>query len=119
MPLLLPVSAISPLQTILPGRFLLLEIKPVMLRMSLLQIVCYHQVLLASGWVTATSETGILIYGMENSVIENIPLESIDVNPAPVSKGLSAIMLRDGTNAVLRNCSTNDGSVLLKKEMVK
>jgi polygalacturonase len=148
--------------------------------------------------ITATSETGILIYGTENSVIDNICLESIkltinkgrytesyggnfdlrpvypleiavfkhdipglyaqyvkhltvsqfelnwgaglpsfftnaieinhfrnillerlDLNPAPVSKGLSAIMLRDGANAVLRDCSTNDGSVLLKKEMVK
>ncbi|HUX58000.1 MAG TPA: hypothetical protein VMV77_13560, partial [Bacteroidales bacterium] len=56
---------------------------------------------------------------IEINHFRDILLESIDVNPAPISKGLSAIMLRDGANAVLRNCSTNDGSVLLKREMVK
>jgi polygalacturonase len=148
--------------------------------------------------ITATSETGILIYGTENSVIENISLENIkltinkgkytesyggnfdlrpaypleialfkhnipgfyaqfvkhltvsrfelswgtglpsfftsafeinqfngillegiNANPSPVSKGISAIVLRNGTNYVLRNCITNEGTVLLSKEMVK
>jgi polygalacturonase len=148
--------------------------------------------------ITATSEAGILIYGMENSVIENISLENVKLtinkgrytesyggnfdlrpatpventlfkhdipglyaqyvdhltvsgfeldwgtglpsfftnaieinhfrelllegvtaNPAHVSKGLSAIMLSDGVNAVLRNCSTNDRYVLLNKKKVK
>jgi len=148
--------------------------------------------------ITATSETGILIYGTENSVIENISLENIkltinkgkytesyggnfdlrpaypleialfkhnipgfyaqfvkhltvsrfelswgtglpsfftsafeinqfngillegiNANPSPASKGVSAIVLRNGTNYVLRNCITNEGTVLLSKEMVK
>lgn len=148
--------------------------------------------------ITATSETGILIYGTENSVIENISLENIkltinkgkytesyggnfdlrpaypleialfkhnipgfyaqfvkhltvsrfelswgtglpsfftsafeinqfngillegiNANPSPVSKGVSAIVLRNGTNYVLRNCITDEGTVLLSKEMVK
>ena len=148
--------------------------------------------------ITATSEAGILIYGMENSVIENISLENtkltinkgrytetyggnfdlrpsyaldnglfkhdipglfaqhvkhltvskfelnwgtglpsfftnaieinhfmdillegIKANPAPVSNGLSAIMLRNGVNALVRNSSTNKGTALVTKEMVK
>ena len=148
--------------------------------------------------ITATSETGILIYGTENSVIENISLENIrlninkgkftesyggnfdlrpaapleealfkhdipgfyaqfvkhltvsrfelnwgdglapfftnafeinnfndvllegiSANPAPVSKGLSAILLKNGTNYVMRNCSTNNRTILLSKEFVR
>lgn len=49
----------------------------------------------------------------------DILLEEINANPAPVSKGLPAIMLHNGINAQLRDCMTNDGSVLLSKEMVK
>jgi hypothetical protein len=49
----------------------------------------------------------------------NILLEDISANPAPVSKGLPAIMLREDTNAVLQNCKTDDGSLLLTKEKVK
>lgn len=50
---------------------------------------------------------------------EDILLEGINANPAPASKGLSCIMLRNGTNALVQNCRTNDGSALLSKEMVK
>jgi polygalacturonase len=56
---------------------------------------------------------------LEINHFRDILLEGIDANPAPNSKGLSAIMLREGTNAVLRSCSTNAGAVLIKKEMVK
>jgi polygalacturonase len=50
---------------------------------------------------------------------ENILLEGIDANPAPDSKELSSIMLTNGINPVLRNSGTNNGSILLGKEMVK
>jgi polygalacturonase len=148
--------------------------------------------------ITATSETGILIYGTENSIIEYITLENIKLsvnrgrytesyggnfdlrpayppeiaifkhdipglyaqyvkhltvsdfeldwgeglpsfftnaieinhfsdlllegingNPAPVSKAIPAIMLRNGVNSLVRNCRTRDGSVLSEREMVK
>lgn len=58
-------------------------------------------------------------HAIEINHFRDILLEEINANPAPVSKGLSAIMLLNGLNAVLRNCSTNDGSILLSKEMVK
>jgi polygalacturonase len=56
---------------------------------------------------------------LEINHFRDIKLEGIDADPAPNSKGLSAIMLSDGANAILRNCSTNDGSLLLRKERVK
>jgi polygalacturonase len=148
--------------------------------------------------ITATSETGILIYGTENSIIENISLDKVKLtinkgkytesyggnfdlrpaypmeeslfkhdipgfyaqyvshltvtgfeliwgnglpdfftsaleinhfkdilldgitgSPSPASKGFPAIELRNGSKYVMRNCSTDEGKVLLKKEMVK
>jgi hypothetical protein len=56
---------------------------------------------------------------VEINHFRNILLDGINGNPAPVSKGLSALILRNGVDAVLRNCSTKDGSVLLNREMVK
>lgn len=56
---------------------------------------------------------------IETNHFRDILLEGIKANPAPVSNGLSAIMLRNGVNAVVRNCSTNEGTVLVTKEMVK
>jgi polygalacturonase len=49
----------------------------------------------------------------------NILLKDISANPAPLSKNLPAIMLHEDTNAVLQNCKTDDGSLLLTKEKVK
>jgi len=148
--------------------------------------------------ITATSETGILIYGTENSIIENISMENIKLNinkgrytesyggnfdlrpayppeiaifkhdiqglyaqfvkyltvsdfelvwgnglpsfftsaieidhfrdlllegingnPAPVSKAMPAIMLRNGVNSLVRDCRTSNGSVHLGRETVK
>jgi hypothetical protein len=57
--------------------------------------------------------------GFEITHFSDILLEGVNANPSPVNKGLSAIKLVAGTNAVIRNCSTSDGSNLLNKEMVK
>lgn len=57
--------------------------------------------------------------GFEINHFDDILLEGVKANPSPVNKGLFAIKLVSGTNAVIRNCSTNDGSKLLSKEIVK
>lgn len=49
----------------------------------------------------------------------HIQLEDINAGPAPLAKGLPAILLRDGTNATVRNCSSSGGVIPLKEEMVK
>ncbi len=49
----------------------------------------------------------------------DILLEDIEADPAPPSKGLSAIRISNGEGAEVRNCSTNQGNVLLEKEFVK
>ncbi len=46
-------------------------------------------------------------------------MEGIEAGPAPGSNGLPAIRLSYGEDAVVRDCSTPKGTILLKQEMVK
>lgn len=56
---------------------------------------------------------------IEINHFSNLLLEDMDVNPSSSSQGLSAILLRNGVKAVVRDCSTSTGTSLLKTEAVK
>jgi polygalacturonase len=49
----------------------------------------------------------------------NLLLEDIEAGPAPGTNGLPAIRLSYGEDAVVRDCRTVKGTVLLRQEMVK
>jgi polygalacturonase len=58
-------------------------------------------------------------YGIEISHFTDILLEGVKADPAPSSNGLPAIRLSDGEGAEIRNCSTEKGNMLVRKELVK
>ncbi len=57
--------------------------------------------------------------GIEISHFSDVLLEDVKADPAPSSKGLSAIRLINGEGADIRNCSTSKGNVILDKEMIR
>jgi polygalacturonase len=57
--------------------------------------------------------------GLEINHFSDLLLEGICADPAPPSKGISTIKLKDGVNVIVRNCSTKDVTALLNKERVK
>jgi hypothetical protein len=57
--------------------------------------------------------------GFEINHFDDILPGGDDANPSRVNKGLTAIKLDAGTNAIIRSGSTSDKSNLLNKEMVK